>query len=70
VDRTDKALLTIGYILLASGIGVYLRLALFGKGSVIVSFACLMACLFFFNWPTVRARRRARRETPQHEVDH
>ena len=67
MDRIDRTLLTIGYLLLAVGVGSYIRLALTGKGEVLLSFACLMSCLFFFNWPTVRAKRRLRREEADQE---
>jgi len=62
MDRIDRWLLITGYVLLVTGIANYIYLALVGDGSVLVSFVCLMGCLFFFNWPTVRARRRQRRQ--------
>ena len=68
MDRIDRSFLIVGYVLLAVGIGNYVYLALVGTGSVLVSFLCLMACLFFFNWPTVRARRRARDQAPPDRV--
>ena len=52
--------MVVGYLLLALGVGSYIRMALTGKGSVLFCFACCMGCLLFFNLPTVLARRNAK----------
>ena len=75
MDGWDKLCMTLGYLLLALGVGSYMMLAFTGKGSVLLSFFGCMSCLFFFNWPTVRARKRARKkmqaqpENMQEELD-
>lgn len=50
--------MTIGYIMLAAGIALYIRLVLTGKGELWQSLMLLMGCLLFFNLPAVLNRRR------------
>lgn len=61
MDRTDRILIGFGYVFLLTGVGSYMVTAFTGHDLVLVSFIGCMGCLFFFNWPTVRARRRQRR---------
>ena len=51
-----------GYLLLLLGVGAYIRLALFGQGTVLFSFVCCMACLLFFNLPPLVTRLRSQGE--------
>jgi hypothetical protein len=50
--------MTIGYVLLLAGVGIYVRLAITGEGTVLLSFACCMASLLFFNLPPLANRLR------------
>ena len=52
-----RLMTTIGILLLALGVGLYIRTALTGQGKVVWSFVCLMLCLLFFNLPMVIQKR-------------
>lgn len=58
----DRVLITLGIVLLTSGIVLFGKMALSGDGNLLVVFGLIMSSLLFFNLPTVRARRRDRRQ--------
>jgi len=59
----------IGAGLLAAGLVLYVRLALYREGQMLWVFACCMGCLLFFNLPTVIQRRIDRRKQATNPQD-
>jgi len=62
-----RLLTGLGIALLAAGIAAFAATALTEKNWTLISFACLMLSLLFFNLPTVLAKRHARREKQDEE---